>query len=90
MNKIIKILKEQKLLLDMVNVLLGIFVIVLFVLLFVHPDNKYFLIAALFIGGLMNVTNGLGKLRDKKTTVSSYLLFTGAIIIIIAVILILC
>lgn len=84
MEKIYKILKENKLFLDVFNVILGVAVIVLIVLLFINPENSVFLFSALLTGGFMNIVNGLLHLQKRNKAMSLVLIVMGVIIIFLA------
>lgn len=56
-----KIIKDNKLLPDFINVVLGLVVIVLFVLVIIFPTNNAIMASLLIVAGIMNVTNGYRK-----------------------------
>lgn len=56
-----KIIKDNKLLPDFINVILGIVVIVLFVLVIIFPTNNAIMASLLIVAGIMNLTNGFRK-----------------------------
>lgn len=58
-----KIIKDNKLLPDLINVILGIAVIVLFVLVILIPDNYAIMAALMIVAGVMNLSNGFRKAR---------------------------
>lgn len=81
-----KSVKEQKLLKDIINVILGIVVIVFIILFLLNPQKVYFLPIALFVGGGMNIMNGILYAKNKEKSKSISYLLIGLIVIIIAVI----
>lgn len=58
-----EIIKNNKLLPDLINVILGIAVIVLFVLVILIPDNYAIMSALMIVAGIMNLSNGFRKAR---------------------------
>lgn len=58
-----KIIKDNKLLPDLINVVLGIVVIVLFVLVILMPSNYILMAALMVVAGVMNMSNGYRKAR---------------------------
>jgi len=82
MENIYIFIKKHKLLLDILNVILGVIVIVLIVLVLINPKNQYLLAATFCVGGLMNISNGLIQINDKQKKVTSISLIAIGIIII--------
>jgi uncharacterized membrane protein HdeD (DUF308 family) len=88
MNNIEKVIKDNKLLLDIVNVILGIVIIILFVLVFFNPQNKYLFLAAFEVSGFMNIVNGLRQIKDNsKKHMGKFFLLSGIIIMAIGILL---
>lgn len=58
-----KIIKDNKLLPDLINVILGIAVVVLFVLVILMPGNYGIMSALMIVAGTMNLSNGYRKAR---------------------------
>lgn len=86
MERIYKIIKDNKLLLDIFNVVLGVIVIAFIVLLFINPDNEYFLGGAFGVSGLMNITNGLRQIKVKhKKSMGQSLIMIGIVTFIVGV-----
>ncbi|WP_167955415.1 hypothetical protein [Anaerosporobacter faecicola] len=54
-------IRANKLLPDIINVVLGLVVIVLFVLVIVIPDNYGLMAALMIVSGLMSMSNSLRK-----------------------------
>jgi hypothetical protein len=63
MKNLIKIIKENKLILDIVNVIIGIVIVILVILLFLYPDRQYLLVIVFILGVIMNILNWLRKGR---------------------------
>lgn len=88
MNKIKKVLKENKLYLDLLNVLLGMIVLILVVLVIIYPANRLILMFVCIIGGFMNVVNGIRLYQNRdKRTMAAGLFILGVIIMILGVML---
>lgn len=84
MEKFKRMMKDYKLLLDFINVLLGVIIVILIIGVFMYPQNRIILKAAFFIGGLMNVVNGLKIRKDNtKQSMGMNLIMIGGIIIFI-------
>ena len=58
-----EIIKDNKLLPDLINVVLGVVVIVLFVLVILFPDNNAIMASLLIVAGVMNLSNGFRKAK---------------------------
>lgn len=58
-----EIIKDNKLLPDLINVVLGIAVIVLFVLVILMPSNYGLMASLMIVAGVMNLSNGYRKAR---------------------------
>ncbi|WP_455715916.1 hypothetical protein [Anaerosporobacter sp.] len=58
-----KIIKDNKLLPDLINIVLGIAVIVLFVLVILKPSNYALMASLMIVAGIMNLSNGYRKAR---------------------------
>lgn len=88
MSKVEKIIKDNKLLLDIVNVILGIVIIILFILVYLNPHNRYLFFAAFEVSGFMNIVNGIRQIKDNsKKQRGSFFLLSGIIIMIIGIML---
>jgi len=86
-NKLMRILKDNRLLFDVINVMLGIAIIILVILIMMYPYNKYIRLAAFSVGGLMNISNGLKYLKDsKKKSMGMNLIMVGVFVIIVGVV----
>jgi uncharacterized membrane protein len=77
-------MKKNKLLLDILNVILGVALIVLLALAFSNPGNKYYIFFSFLSGGLINLSNGL-KLKQEKARKSMGITSIMLGIIIIAI-----
>lgn len=88
MRDIKKILKESHIILDIINVITGIALIVFLILAFVFPNNFIFFILAFLAAGIMNILNGIIKVkRQKKKALGFSFIGLGAAILVAAVIL---
>lgn len=67
--KLREIIKNQKLLPDIINVILGFVVIVLFILVMIMPEQTGLTAALMMVAGLMNVTNAYRKSRQNSSKV---------------------
>jgi hypothetical protein len=84
MNKFKNMMKDHKLMLDFINVLLGVIIVILIIGVFMYPQNRFIVKAAFLIGGLMNVVNGLKIRKDNtKQSMGMNLVMIGGIIIFI-------
>lgn len=73
-------------LLDIVNIVLGIVMIILIGLLFHDPSNSGAILVAFFVGGLMNMLNGMKQLKVSKNKQTSYgLIMLGVIFICLGI-----
>ena len=74
-------------LVDIVNIVLGIVVIILIGLLFHDPSNSGAILGAFFVGGLMNMLNGMKHLKvNNKNKQTSYgLIMLGVILICLGI-----
>lgn len=77
-----EIVKNNKLLPDLINVILGIAVIVLFVLVILIPDNYAIMSALMIVAGIMNLSNGFRKARvNGQKGIGMFLGIVGLIVI---------
>lgn len=77
-----EIVKNNKLLPDLINVILGIAVIVLFVLVILIPDNYAIMSALMIVAGIMNLSNGFRKSRvNGQKGIGMFLGIVGLIVI---------
>lgn len=58
-----KIIRDNKLLPDLINVILGIAVTILFVLVILTPKSYGLMAALMVVAGIMNLSNGFRKSR---------------------------
>ncbi|MDF2586511.1 MAG: hypothetical protein K0S41_352 [Anaerocolumna sp.] len=63
MKNFLKIIKENKLILDIMNVVIGFIIVILIILLFLNPDKQYLLAIVFLLGVIMNVLNWIRKGR---------------------------
>lgn len=89
MERLKKLLQELHLHYDFIITILGIALTILIVLLFTGMNNKYILLTAITLGGLIYIANGLKITKDpkKRNMGMSYIMF-GVIIIFIGLVLV--
>lgn len=75
MIKLIKLIKEKKLMLDIINVILGIILIILCVLLFLIPITLLHIGTIAILAGAMNILNGLRQSTRENTSKSMIFMF---------------
>lgn len=86
MSKLLKRLMKNNLIMDTINVILGIALIVFVFLLALFPNNQYILLIAITIGGLMNISNGVKMIKQKKkSNMGMTFLMMGVMLIILGV-----
>lgn len=85
MQKWFKIIKEQKLALDIINVVMGILLVLLAIVYFLHPNNYLVMIIVLLLAGTVNVLNGVKRVRDHNKKASIGFFAVGAFVYLIAV-----
>lgn len=86
MKKPGKSLKDFHLSYDIMIMVLGILLVVFLVLTFLHPENRFFMIAAFAAGGMVNIINGLKILKDKtKKNMGISYIFFGIIIMLLGI-----
>lgn len=88
MQKWMSLIKEQKLLLDIINVIIGILLIVLAVIYFTHPNNYAIMIAALILAGTVNIINGIKRVinHNKKSSIGFFAV--GVFVYLISILLV--
>ncbi|SHO54074.1 hypothetical protein [Anaerocolumna xylanovorans] len=80
MQNLIRIIKEQKLILDIINVVIGILTVILAVIYFLHPKNYGILISVLLLAGTVNVLNGVKRVKDHNNKASIGFFVVGAFV----------
>lgn len=85
MDKWFKIIKEQKLAIDIINVILGLILIVLAVIYFLHPGNYLIVAAVMFLAGTINTLNGAKRLKNGRGKTSIGFFAVGILVYLIAV-----
>ena len=86
MNKLAKIIKEHHLIIDVLNVLLGLALIVTLVLFCMFPGNKIVIGLMILLSGFMNLGNGFKRYQTTTTRGTGVALMTvGACILMIGV-----
>ncbi|MSS63848.1 hypothetical protein [Velocimicrobium porci] len=86
MKKLVKIIKENHLIIDVLNVLLGLVLIVTVVLFCMFPGNKIVIGLMILLSGFMNIGNGIKRYQSKRTRGTGMALMTvGACILIIGI-----
>lgn len=84
MNKQKKLLQDHNLLIDILNTLLGVALIIFLIFIFKNPRDKRVIMTAFFIGGSMNILNGIKYLKtSKKNAMGTTSVILGIIIIFI-------
>ncbi len=84
MRKLLQRLKELRLSYDRMIAYLSIILVVLLILNFIIPNQKFLLFAVFTAGGMINVMNGLKIVRDKKKrNIGMSYIFFGILIILI-------
>jgi len=83
----LKKLREQKIIFDILNVVLGLTIILLLILTFIYQENKYLLITAFYVGSIMNLMNGAKKLLEDKKKTGIYFIVVAVLIFISATLL---
>ncbi len=88
MKKWLRLIKEQKLLLDIINVIIGILLIILAIIYFTHPNNYVIMIAALILAGTVNIINGIKRVmnHNKKSSIGFFVV--GGFVYLISIFLI--
>lgn len=66
MQNILRIIKENSLVLDVLNVILGVLLVVFVVLLFVDTSNVWYFYGVYFCGIFINGVNSVRYRRDKN------------------------
>jgi len=84
MNKLIKVIKEQKLVLDIINVAIGCVIIILSIFYFMDQDNILLMAVVLLLAGTINILNGVKRLKgtNKKNSIGFFMV--GIIIYFVA------
>lgn len=82
-----KKLKEQKILFDVCNVLIGIIIVITLILAFLNQENPYFLITAFYAASLMNFINGIKNFLEDKRRTGLFLLVISLLVFVTATIL---
>lgn len=86
LNQLKKLINDNKLLFDIINVILGIGVIILVILAFLFKNNPIILFVFFMVCGIMNIVNGLKFYKEsKKRTMANSFVMLGVIIIIVGV-----
>ncbi|WOO38752.1 DUF6637 family protein [Anaerocolumna sp. AGMB13020] len=84
MNKLITVIKEQKLALDIINVAIGCVIIILAVFYFMDQDNILLMSVVLFLAGTINILNGVKRLKSSNKKNSIGFFAVGVIIYFVA------
>lgn len=88
MKKLLQKLKDNRLLLDTLNVVLGVVMIIALVLVFILRSNLA-LLAAIWTAGLMNAVNGLKAMKQKeRKMMGQSMFFMGMLVIVIGTVLV--
>lgn len=84
MDKWLKIIREQKLVIDILNVVLGILLIIFAVVFLLHQDNYILMVVIMMLAGTINILNGFKRMSgsDRKAGVS---FFIGVFLYLVAV-----
>lgn len=85
MDKWLKIIKEQKLAIDIINVILGLILIVLAVIYFLHPGNYLIVAVVMLLAGTINTLNGAKRLKNGSGKASIGFFAVGILVYLIAV-----
>lgn len=80
MQNWLKIIKEQRLILDILNVVMGILTVILAVVYFLHPNNYGILVIVLLLAGTINVLNGVKRVKDHHSKASIGYFAVGALV----------
>lgn len=84
MKDIIEKIKNNGLWMDFFNLFTGIILVVVIVLFCLYPGNKIILAMMFLLTGMMNLSNGIKKCRDKKTQSMGMVLMMISVITLIA------
>lgn len=66
MKNFIKLIKENNLIIDVLNVLAGLLLIIILVLFCLFPGNRIVIGLMILVAGIMNIGNGLKRYQDKR------------------------
>lgn len=66
MKNFIKLIKENNLIIDVLNVLAGLLLIITLVLFCLFPGNRIVIGLMILVAGIMNIGNGLKRYQDKR------------------------
>lgn len=66
MKNFIKLIKENNLIIDVLNVLAGLLLIITLVLFCLFPGNRIIIGLMILVAGIMNIGNGLKRYQDKR------------------------
>ncbi len=86
MNKVIKFLKDKKLVLDVLNIAIGVLLLIFIILIFLNPSNAFYMLGTVLLGGFMNMLNGLKHVRSTnrgKKNMGMSMILIGAVIMIL-------
>lgn len=67
MKDFLKLIKENRLYSDILNVVSGILLIITIILFCFFPNNKMVIGLMVLMAGFMNISNGLKRYKDIKT-----------------------
>lgn len=89
LKKISKFLKNKEMVLDTVNIILGLLMLTALVV-FWKTGNKISMFAIIFSGGAMNLCNGYRYLMQKERKQLGYsMILFGAVILVLGVVILL-
>jgi hypothetical protein len=84
MDKRKKQLKKLSLKSDVINTIIGIALIVSLIFVFINPTNRYAILAACLMGGMLNLMNGLKQRKDPiRKSMGMSLIMMGVIVILL-------
>lgn len=67
MKSFLKLIKENHLIVDVLNVLAGLLLLITIVLFCLFPGNRIVIGLMILLAGVMNIGNGIKRYQDKKT-----------------------
>lgn len=89
MDNFKKQLKKFSLKSDLINTMIGIALAVSLVCIFINPMNRYAILAACILGGLLNLMNGLKQMKDPvRKSMGMTLIMMGIIVIVLGFVII--
>lgn len=87
MKRFLELIREKRMLIDIINMVIGVALIILVLILLAYPMKPVLYICAICLAGIMYIMNGFKVMSgNKNKNMAKSMIMTGGIIMVIGIV----